>query len=82
MKQVIPRPALSRVALRVPVLSAGDDAVAVLEADMLRRNVTLSHLHEVGVRLLMHLSSVLPACKPHESVTLSCLLWPQFWIAR
>ena len=51
MKQVIPRPALSRVALRVPVLSAGDDAVAVLEADMLRRNVTLSHLHEVAVRL-------------------------------
>ena len=50
MKQVIPRPALSRVALRVPVLSAGDDAVAVLEADMLRRNVTLSHLQEVGVR--------------------------------
>ena len=81
MKQVIPRPALSRVALRVPVLSAGDDAVAVLEADMLRRNVTLSHLQEVGVRLLTHLSSVLP-CKPHEAVTLSCLLWPQFWIAR
>ncbi|KAK9837086.1 hypothetical protein WJX81_001820 [Elliptochloris bilobata] len=45
--RVIPRPALSRLALRVPALSAGDDAVANLEAELLRRNVTLSHLREL-----------------------------------
>lgn len=48
--QVIPRPALSRLALHVPALSAGDDAVASLEADLLLRNITLSHLRELAVR--------------------------------
>ena len=48
--QVVPRPALSRLALHVPALSAGDDAVASLEADLLLRNITLSHLRELAVR--------------------------------
>jgi len=48
--QVIPRPALSRLPLRVPVLPGGADAEADLEAVMLRTTALASHLRGPAAR--------------------------------